>query len=491
MALDFPSSPITGQTYVNGNLTWKWNGTAWNPVGGQTVTTQVISTPVFSTPSQASVGQSVVVKATATSLLSGGSISAFRITVPGFGTNTVTATAGAGQYSFTTSGSLGTAITVQAQAVDSYGNLSPVSSYDILLSSNFVNKAVISSPANLSTNVTNGLVITTAAFTYTGGLDTLDHTEFEIRDGANALIWSGSATAGLSITVPDGTLTDGATVFLRARHVGVSYGAGQWSDATQITMEPILTPTNYGDAFQGGFYAGRIIMSGSIYAIIVGPASSETVLASATSTTGTLTTGAKSIFDGLANTNDLILNSTTFWPAASYCYNLSLNGYTDWYLPSLMELELAYRTLKPNETANNLTKAVDPGVGSGTITQNTTTTPWTGNVNDEWGYASATMSSIPAGGVDYTNSASVAAIPAMTTASKFQSSMLQEAFASDTYYCSSGPSGTSIVSARENLAWFRFTDGYAECAGGAAGAASYTTTTRRVRPFRRVFIRAA
>jgi len=485
MALEFPSSPTTGQTYVNGNLTWKWNGTAWNPVGGQTVTTQVITTPVFSTPSQAAVGQVVVVKASATSLLAGGSIATFRITVPGFGTNTVAATSSAGQYSFTTSGSLGNSITVQAQAVDNYGNLSPVNSFEIVLSTNYVNKATITSPANLATGVSNGLTITTAAFAVTGGSDTLDRTEFEIRNAADVLLWSTFASSSLTTTVPDNTVAAGATVFIRARHVGVTYGSGQWSDLTQITMESNLTPSKYGDAYAGGFYAGRIIMSGNIYAIVVAPASSETTLAAAiNSTSGTLTTGAKSLFDGLANTNDLILNSTTFWPAASYCYNLSLNSYTDWYLPSLMELELAYRTLKPTDALNSLTEAYDANIGGNTSIVNVPST-WNGNLNNEWGYASATTTAVPAGGGTYTNS-SVATFPAMTTATAFQSSLLQEAFASDTYWSSSAISVT--VAGRENLGFFRFTDGYTEGSGSATGNTIYTTQVRRVRPFRRVFL---
>ena len=104
MALDFPSSPTTGQTYVNGNLTWKWSGTAWDPVGTQVTSTVVVSTPIFNTPSQATVGQTVIVKASSQALLANAKISSYRITVPS-GTSTVAASLdGSGQLSFVTSG---------------------------------------------------------------------------------------------------------------------------------------------------------------------------------------------------------------------------------------------------------------------------------------------------------------------------------------------------------------------------------------------------
>lgn len=477
MALNFPSSPTTGQTYTDGTTSWKWDGSAWKPVPAQTYNTVVVSQPVFSTPSQAQVGQSVVVKAASQNLLSGGSIVQYRIGLPS-GVVTVQANVdGSGQSSFTTSGTVGNTIQVTAQAIDNLGNLSSVNTFDILLSTNFVNKATITSPVTLSTLVENGLTITTAAFAYTGTADTLNYTEFEIRDGSNALLWTNTATGALSITVPDNTIAAGATVFIRARHVGNTLGNGQWSDAVEITTAPILTPANYGDPYQGGFYAGRITISNNLYAIVVAPASQETALASfpAGTETGTLTTQAKSVIDGLANTNDLIANGAANWAAASYCYDLTYAGYSDWYLPSILELELAYRTLKPTNTSSVLGQIPTATIDS--------TSAWTAGSNATLWQTYST----PAGGANYSNGSGVALVPTTTTATIFQGSGVQEGFQTVPYWSSSGPS--SSISARENMGYLNFADGTAAGTGSATFLATYTSTVRRVRPFRRVFLR--
>lgn len=137
-------------------------------------------------------------------------------------------------------------------------------------------------------------------------------------------------------------------------------------------------PTVIGQPFGGGFYAGKISTNGSgvaDYYLIVGPkASAET-----NAQWGPVSnTGATSEIDGFANSQ--ILNSPTY-PAAYFCRNLSIGGYTDWYLPSIKELGILYCSFKPysgsNSTNANTANAysVPPrGAYTNSPTQDPTTT---------------------------------------------------------------------------------------------------------------------
>jgi hypothetical protein len=124
--------------------------------------------------------------------------------------------------------------------------------------------------------------------------------------------------------------------------------------SSNIMIEPAI-----GEASNGGFFAGKIMENGSMYALIISPK------ATGMFTNKTMGNNVNippiqplSTFDGLANTNALVTaNSSgalagTFSGAAS-CRNLTTGGYNDWYMPARYEMEVLYYFLKPT-TQNNI-----------------------------------------------------------------------------------------------------------------------------------------
>ena len=113
-------------------------------------------------------------------------------------------------------------------------------------------------------------------------------------------------------------------------------------------------PTTIGQAYGGGFYAGKINVSGTQYYLIVSPKSTGETFTSWG--TYNVTTGITSVIAGPSNTTSLVALGANYL-AAIFCNNLNsgsgLNGYTDWYLPAKNELEVCYYNLKPTTSAND------------------------------------------------------------------------------------------------------------------------------------------
>lgn len=109
-------------------------------------------------------------------------------------------------------------------------------------------------------------------------------------------------------------------------------------------------PTEIGQAFGGGFYAGNIIQGGVEYYLIVAPKASGESSSRIQFKTSQTSSGAatQTLNNGPAATAAMA-NSTH--PAANFCAGLTIGGFSDWYLPARDELEVIYRNLKP--TANN------------------------------------------------------------------------------------------------------------------------------------------
>ena len=119
----------------------------------------------------------------------------------------------------------------------------------------------------------------------------------------------------------------------------------------------------------GGFFGGYISHTANsvpTHALIVAPAAIGATGAGYTLTTNlfwkttqTLTAGTDSDFDGAANTAAMVTAGIGDHPAAEFCVSLNIDGFTDWYLPARLEMDIAYFNLKPNTVANSTSWGVN------------------------------------------------------------------------------------------------------------------------------------
>jgi hypothetical protein len=185
--------------------------------------------------------------------------------------------------------------------------------------------------------------------------------------------------------------------------------AGNWT--------PVV-PTVIGQAYGGGYYAGQIGVSGvATHYLVIGPkASAQAGTYLKYKNADTATPGADSLIDGPQNTADMVADgNATVYPAAHFCNDLVIGGFSDWYMPAKNELDVCYFGLKPTTTSNNTSSGI--------------------NAN-----------AVPARASNYT-----AGTPAQTSATVFQTGNA-EAFTSDGYWSSTENSATT--------AWYQnFTQG--------------------------------
>lgn len=131
-------------------------------------------------------------------------------------------------------------------------------------------------------------------------------------------------------------------------------------------------PTVIGQAYGGGYYAGQISTTGdgvADYYLIIGPKATAQI-SLRWKTTASETVGTDSTIDGLLNTNNM---NDASHPAAQFCRGLRIDGFSDWYMPALYELEICYYNLKPSTTTNATNTGVNP-YSVPTRTNNYTTT---------------------------------------------------------------------------------------------------------------------
>jgi hypothetical protein len=110
-------------------------------------------------------------------------------------------------------------------------------------------------------------------------------------------------------------------------------------------------PTVIGQAYGGGYYAGKINVSGTQYYLIVAPKASGESSGRTWGVSGT-ETGITSVINGPTNSASLAALGASY-QAAVFAEGLTIGGYSDWYLPAKNELEVLYYFLKPTTGAND------------------------------------------------------------------------------------------------------------------------------------------
>lgn len=137
--------------------------------------------------------------------------------------------------------------------------------------------------------------------------------------------------------------TDSDVIEGETYHYAVSTFFG---DDEKITDEQVIiaspAPTEIGEFFQGGYYAGNIVVGGDTYAIMFAPEEADVLRQWKTVNNATEGTGSE--VDGMANSVAMTETEALrlAHPAATYCRQYAGDGYDDWYLPSKNELALCW-----------------------------------------------------------------------------------------------------------------------------------------------------
>jgi uncharacterized delta-60 repeat protein len=159
-------------------------------------------------------------------------------------------------------------------------------------------------------------------------------------------------TSNLTSYEVDGGISTEDTFYWRVRYRDSEGNVSAWS--TPIEYEVAPPPDTLGQSYGGGIYMGTVAAAGTCYYLIVAPNATGCAQCQ-WKTTATATAGTDSDTDGYANTYGPMDNSDH--PAGNWCATRTINGFSDWYLPAIEELETFYD--------NGATGADESVIGSG------------------------------------------------------------------------------------------------------------------------------
>ena len=109
-------------------------------------------------------------------------------------------------------------------------------------------------------------------------------------------------------------------------------------------IDPNITATlpAIGAPFGGGYFAGTYLENGALMALIVAPKDEGEAESLRWGPSGK--TAARSLIDGLANSDAI---NDEDHPAAKFCRDLRIGGFSDWHLPALDQMTVLRANLTP------------------------------------------------------------------------------------------------------------------------------------------------
>jgi len=173
----------------------------------------------------------------------------------------------------------------------------------------------------------------------------------------------------------------GGVISATAPTTSTSAASGVWTLPQQLQALAAGNwtgiPLVIGQAYQGGYFAGQIGVGGvATHNLVVGPVSSAQSSSKKWKNSSDPTTGADSVIDGPQNTADMVADgSSTVYPAAHFCNDLVIGGFSDWYMPAKNELDVCYYNLKPTTTSNTTSSGINANAIPARASNNTAGNP--------------------------------------------------------------------------------------------------------------------
>ena len=175
---------------------------------------------------------------------------------------------------------------------------------------------------------------------------------------------SPSGITGTLSQAGSGTITVSGLAGATAYTFTVTATNSAGTSAASAASNSITTLPTIGQSYGGGFFAGQISTAGNgiaDYNLVVGPAASA-LSGNLAYSNYPNSPSPTSVINGPANS--AAMNSADY-PAAKFCEDLNVGGFTDWYMGAKNELEVCYFNLKPSTAGN--TGSANSGINANSV----------------------------------------------------------------------------------------------------------------------------